>query len=86
MLKQDRNSPVDVAHQVCILYAVVNGYLKDVAVADIRAYEAGLYPYLDTNALPVLQSIRSTGKLESADEEQLKQALERYTAQFLTNP
>ena len=86
VLKQDRNSPVDVAHQVCILYAVVNGYLKDVAVADIRAYEAGLYPYLDTNALPVLQSIRATGKLESADEEQLKQALERYTAQFLTNP
>ena len=86
VLKQDRNSPVDVAHQVCILYAVVNGCLKDVAVADIRAYEAGLYPYLDTNALPVLQSIRSTGKLESADEEQLKQALERYTAQFLTNP
>ena len=86
VLKQDRNSPVDVAHQVCVLYAVVNGYLKDVAVADIRAYEAGLYPYLDTNALPVLQSIRSTGKLESADEEQLKQALERYTAQFLTNP
>ena len=86
VLKQDRNSPVDVAHQVCILYAVVNGYLKDVAVTDIRAYEAGLYPYLDTNALPVLQNIRTTGKLESADEEQLKQALERYTAQFLTNP
>ena len=86
VLKQDRNSPVDVAHQVCVLYAVVNGYLKDVAVADIRAYEAGLYPYLDTNALPVLQSVRTTGKLESADEEQLKQALERYTAQFLTNP
>ena len=86
VLKQDRNSPVDVAHQVCVLYAVVNGYLKDIAVADIRAYEAGLYPYLDTNALPVLQSIRTTGKLESADEEQLKQALERYTAQFLTNP
>ncbi len=86
VLKQDRNSPVDVAHQVCILYAVVNGYLKDVAVTDIRAYEAGLYPYLDTNALPVLQNIRSTGKLESADEEQLKQILECYTAQFLTNP
>ena len=86
VLKQERSSPVDVAHQVCILYAVVNGYLKDVPVSGIRAYEKGLYPYLDTNALPVLQSIRATGKLESADEEQLKQALERYTAQFLTNP
>ena len=86
VLKQERSSPVDVAHQVCILYAVVNGYLKDVPVSGIRAYEKGLYPYLDTNALPVLQNIRATGKLESADEEQLKQALERYTAQFLTNP
>ena len=86
VLKQERSSPVDVAHQVCILYAVVNGYLKDVPVPAIRAYEKDLYPYLDTNALPVLQSIRATGKLESADEEQLKQALERYTAQFLTNP
>ncbi len=30
VLKQDRNAPVDVAYQVCILYAVIGGYLKDV--------------------------------------------------------
>ena len=86
VLKQGRNCPVDVAHQVCILYAAVNGYLKDVAVHGIHAYEMGLYPYLDTNALPVLQNIRATGTLEGETEEQLKQALAHYTAQFLTNP
>ncbi len=84
VLKQGRSSPVDVAHQVCIIYAVVNGYLKDVAVSDVRHYEKGLYPYLDTNALPMLQAIRTSGKLEADTEAQLKQALEAYTAQFLT--
>ena len=36
VLKQDRNSPVPVEKQVCILYAVTKDYLKDVDVADVR--------------------------------------------------
>ena len=83
VLKQDRNAPVDVAHQVCILYAVTNGYLKDVAVKDIRAYERGLYPFLDKNAYDVLQGIRTTGQLSAEHEAALKQALTDYSAVFV---
>ena len=83
VLKQDRNAPVDVAHQVCILYAVTNGYLKDIAVKDIRAYERGLYPYLDKNAFDVLQGIRTTGQLSAEHEAALKQALTDYAAVFV---
>ena len=83
VLKQDRNAPVDVAHQVCILYAVTNGYLKDVAVKDIRAYERGLYPFLDKNAFDVLQGIRTTGQLSAEHEAALKQALTDYSAVFV---
>ena len=82
MLKQDRSAPIDVAHQVCILYAVTKGYLKDVAVRDIRAFERGLYPYLDKNAYDVLSNIRSTGNLSAEDEETLKQALSNYCTEF----
>ncbi len=78
VLKQGRNAPVDVAHQVCILYAVVNGYLKDVPVEQIRAYEDGLYPYVDDHCYPVLHNIRTTGQLSKEDEETLKQALTAY--------
>ena len=85
VLKQDRNAPVEVAHQVCILYAVTKNYLKDVEVADIREYEQGLYTYMDEHALHVLDTIRSTGKLEDETEEQLRQALSDYTQQFLKN-
>ena len=83
VLKQGRNAPVDVAHQVCILYAVVNGYLNDVAVPAIPEYEAGLYPYIDTHGFEILKNIRTTGQLSGEDEVALKQALEEYGKQFL---
>lgn len=83
VLKQDRNSPVEVAHQVCILYAVVNDYLKPIEVADIRSFEQGLYTYMDNNAEDVLTTIRTTGKLAPETEERLKAALDAYVQAFL---
>ncbi len=83
VLKQDRNAPVDVAHQVCILYAVVNGYLTQVPVEAVRDYEAGLYPYMDDHGYAILENIRTTGQLSKEDEEALKAALTDYTAEFL---
>ncbi len=82
VLKQGRSAPLDVAYQVSILYAVVNGYLENVPVADVQSYEAGLYPFLDSHAPGVLENIRTTGQLSTEDEETLKQALTDYTAQF----
>lgn len=85
VLKQDRNSPVAVEKQVAILYATIHSYLKDVAVADIAEYERRLYGYLDENvtAAGVMETIRTTGDLKPETEEQLKQVLADFTAQFL---
>ena len=84
ILKQDRNSPVPVEKQVAILYATIHGYLKDIAVADIGAYEQGLYRYLDDNAAAndVMKTIRTTGDLKPDTEGALKQVLAAYTEQF----
>ena len=84
ILKQDRNSPVPVEKQVTILYATIHGYLKDIAVADIGAYEQGLYRYLDDNAAAndVMETIRTTGDLKPDTEGALKQVLAAYTEQF----
>lgn len=85
VLKQDRNSPVAVEKQVAILYATIHGYLKEVAVSDIAEYEQRLYDYLDENvtAADVMETIRTTGDLKPETEEQLKQVLADFTAQFL---
>ena len=85
VLKQNNSAPVAVEKQVAILYAVTKGILGRVEVEDVRAYEAGLYTYLDTDAAgaEVMQTIRSTGKLEADTEEKLKQVLDAYTDHFL---
>ena len=85
VLKQDRNSPVAVEKQVAILYATIHGYLKEVAVPDIAEYERRLYTYLDENvtAAGVMENIRTSGDLKPETEEQLKQVLADFTAEFL---
>ena len=85
VLKQNQNAPVPVEKQVAILYAVTKGILSRVAVEDVKAYEAGLYTYLDTDAsgAAAMQEIRSTGKLEAETEEKLKAALDAFTEEFL---
>ncbi|MCD8106077.1 MAG: F0F1 ATP synthase subunit alpha [Lachnospiraceae bacterium] len=86
ILKQNQNSPIPVEKQVAIIYAVTKGYLANVETGDVRSYETGLYPFLDTNAqgAAAMQAIRETGKLEEETEENLKQALQDYTDQFLS--
>ena len=85
VLKQNQNAPVPVEKQVAILYAVTKGILIRIDTEDVKAYEAGLYTYLDTDATgaAAMQEIRSTGKLEADTEQKLKEALDAYTEQFL---
>ena len=85
VLKQDRNAPVDVAYQVCILYAVIGGYLKDIPVERIRAFEAELYPWMEANAADVLTAIRETKDLSKETEALLNKAITTRVAEFLQN-
>ena len=63
VLKQDLNKPVKVEKQVAILYALTRGHLDDVAVSDIRRFEAEFLSWLDQNRPELLESIRTTGDL-----------------------
>ena len=82
VLKQKNGEPVEVAQQVCILYAVTHGFLKDIAVDQIPEFELRLQSYM-ANAHPeVLTAIRSTGKLEADTEAALSDALKALLAEF----
>ena len=83
ILKQDRNSPIDVELQVCIIYAVVNDLLGDIPVDRIRAFEETFLEYLKVQATVILESIRDTGVLSSENEEALRQAIATCKARFL---
>ena len=81
VLKQDRSAPVDVAHQVCILYAVIHNYLEKVETAKVPQYEQGLYEFMDAGYYPILKGIRATGSI--ADEAALDAAVKEYTDKFI---
>ena len=83
VLKQKNNAPVEVANQVCILYAVTHGYLSDVAVDKIPEFEKQLYEFMNQKHSDILESIRTTGKLEPETEEKLKDAISQLLKEFL---
>ncbi len=84
VLKQKNNAPVDVAHQVCIIYAVTNGYLNGIAVSDIAEFEKQLFEFMDNNYAEALNAIRTTGKLEAETEDAIKAALTELTSKFVS--
>ena len=47
VLKQPRNAPIRAGAQVAIVYAVINGYLNDIPVKQVKSYEALLYELLE---------------------------------------
>ncbi|MBQ2327254.1 MAG: F0F1 ATP synthase subunit alpha [Clostridia bacterium] len=83
ILKQDRNSPVDVELQICIIYAATKGFLDNVALEQVKRYESELYSYMKTTGSDVLDAIRETKDLKPETEEMLKKALTDFTAIFL---
>ncbi len=85
VLKQKNNAPVEVAHQVCNLYAVVNGYLKDISVDRIDEFQLRLQEFMDNRYEAVLAAIRETGKLEETTENALKEALNALLQEFCVN-
>ena len=84
VLKQKNNEPVDVAHQVCIIYAVVNGYLNTIPVEDIREFEKQLFSYMDDRYGDALNSIRTSGGLDEAAETAIKAALTELASKFVS--
>jgi len=57
ILKQDQYQPLPFSKQILIIFAGTNGYLDGMAVGDIRAFEAGLYKYVDSMNPKLLQAI-----------------------------
>ena len=82
VLKQKNNAPKEVAQQVCIIYAVTHGYLNDIAVDRIPEFEKQLEEHMENYHAHVLEAIRTSGKLETDTENNLKTALSELVERF----
>ena len=75
VLKQSKNSPIRVGCQVAIVYAVINGYLNETPVKDVKKYEARLYELLENKYSDFLASVEN-GNWDDQDIEALRAALQ----------
>src|SRR6201996_53025 len=82
VLKQGPYSPIPVEKQVAIVFAGGQGFLDDIAVEDVRRFEAELYRYLDNSKPEVLQAIREKRELNDEVKNQLKNALTEFKKEF----
>ena len=59
LLKQAQNAPLPVEEQVIVIYAGSNGWVDDVAVSEVRRFEAELLEFMRSSHPEVLETIRT---------------------------
>ncbi len=84
ILKQPQYAPVSLENQVMILYAAINGYVDDVPIDKVAAFEANLYRFMGANHPKVGKAIKKEGDLSQKTEAALKAAIEDFKKGFLT--
>ena len=82
VLKQGQYQPMDVAEQIMIIYAGNNGYLDDIEVEDVMAFEKELHKYTREKYPEVLEEIKSKGKLDDELEAKIKQVIQEAKEAF----
>ncbi|MCX7912416.1 MAG: F0F1 ATP synthase subunit alpha, partial [Dehalococcoidales bacterium] len=83
VLKQPQFAPVLLERQVMILYAVINGYLDDIPVERIPAFETEFYRFMEARYPGVGREIAASRDLTGETEEALKKAIAEFKQGFV---
>ncbi len=57
LMKQSQYSPIDVSKQVCSIYAVNEGYLDELELTEIKAWEENFYAFLERSKKTLLADL-----------------------------
>ena len=82
VLKQPQYKPVNVEHQVMIIYTVINKYLKDIPVEKVKEFENEFIKFMDNNHPEIGNQILEVGKLNDEIENNLKEAIKEFKEDF----
>jgi F-type H+-transporting ATPase subunit alpha len=78
VLKQPQYQPMPVEQQIMIIFAVTNGFLDDVPVAEIKAWEEGFRDFMGAGHPELAEEIRSRKVLSDDLATRLKAAVGEY--------
>ena len=85
VLKQGQNVHLPVEQQVVILYALNEGHMDDVEVADITAWEEALHVYMSSSHADLLKAIADEADLSDDSRTSLNSAIEEFKKSGLAN-
>jgi F-type H+-transporting ATPase subunit alpha len=80
LMKQFQYSPMNVAEMAVTLFAVNRGYMDDVEVKRVLAFESALQSFMKGKYAALMDKIQSTGDLDGEAEKQLSAAIEDFKA------
>lgn len=83
LLKQPQHETIPVEEQVVAIYAVSNGYTKDIEVSKVRNFVNEFIEYIRNRYEKILVSIVETHDLSEETEKMLKTALEEFKKKFV---
>jgi len=83
ILKQEQYHPMDVAHQVVLLYVVTKKMLLDVPVSRIQEFKQQFIEYMDCYHRNVVENIRKTGDITEEDMAEIEAAVKDFKQTFL---
>ena len=83
VLKQGKNSPLNVVMQIIILFAVTKNYLMEIETSDIAQFQEELFAFMKDNHQNVIDSIMEGKKLTPEIEKAMGDAINEFKAQFL---
>ncbi len=75
ILKQPQYAPMSLERQVMILYAAINGYIDDVAVDKVVAFETNFHRFMEANHPEIGEAIAREKEITAETEEKLKAAI-----------
>jgi len=83
VLKQKQFSPLPFSKQILIIYAGTNGFLDDLAVDQVRDFEAQLYQYVDTANPALLRTIMEKKILDDTLKADMSKVIKECKEQFV---
>jgi len=81
-LKQGRYAPVPDELQAVLIYAVSEGYAKNVAIEDMERFEKELYRFFESKKESVLLKVKNSKKLDDTLRQELDKAIAEFTERF----
>jgi F-type H+/Na+-transporting ATPase subunit alpha len=82
LLKQAQYSPLPISLMAATLFAVNKGYLDDVDVKKVLAFEAGLHQYLKTSHAALLTKLDTDKAMDKDAEAELTAAIAAFKKSF----